>query len=272
MRQCVDVSTGDYLMIDGALDELCHRLDCTCAWLRERYIALRTILPLTESNYIDKINDIMARPPTSGLSKARERIIYELGKLSVAGEPGTLAELAERLKLAGVSSLAPTLMVMERNGFVKIRGGGKQGKRRIVELTPKGKIAAGINGVPVLGSIPAGPLSEVLQYCDDVDDLGTALPHQPGDFILVVSGMSMIGDGILPGDKVLLRPNVPVRNGEIAAVHVGVEYMATLKHVIFNSPNEQVILRASNPDYPDLHCPGRDVQVVGVYRGLIRCI
>jgi repressor LexA len=133
-------------------------------------------------------------------------------------------------------------------------------------------MAAGDGGVPVLGFIPAGPLSEVLAHCEEVLDLGTILPYQAGDFLLVVNGQSMIGDGILPGDKVLLRPDVQVQNGEIAAVHFGDQYLATLKHVCFQSDNKIITLRASNEKYPDVNVPGRELQIVGVFRGLVRTI
>ena len=80
----------------------------------------------------------------------------------------------------------------------------------------------------------------------------------------------MIGDGIFHGDKVLLRPNVKPKNGEIAAVQYSNQYLATLKHVYFSPNQEEVILRASNDEYPDTVISGRELQVAGVYRGLIR--
>jgi repressor LexA len=96
------------------------------------------------------------------------------------------------------------------------------------------------------------------------------LPYKNGDFLLDVSGDSMVGDGILPGDRVLLRPNVPVNNGEIAAVHVGEEYCATLKRVYFYPERGVVELRASNPKYAPIEVREGEFNIVGVFRGLIR--
>jgi len=79
----------------------------------------------------------------------------------------------------------------------------------------------------------------------------------------------MLGDGILPGDLVLLRPDIEVGQGEIAAVHARDEYEGTLKHV-FVEPN-QVRLRASNPFYEDILVSAQDWRgVAGVFRGLVR--
>lgn len=225
---------------------------------------------LTNLGYIAKIDDIMPRPQTADLSHVHARILLELRRCITSDGAASVSDLATGLDLAGASSIVPTLKVMERNGYVRVLGGGTRGKRRTVVLTPKGRTAAGIGGVPVLGSIPAGPLAEVLEHCEETLDLGTALPHQTGDFLLVVNGHSMTGDGILPGDKVLLRPGVQVQNGEVAAVHFGDQYLATLKHICFEAGGEMVTLRASNAEYADVIISGQELQIAGVYRGLIR--
>jgi repressor LexA len=80
----------------------------------------------------------------------------------------------------------------------------------------------------------------------------------------------MIGDGILEGDKVLLRPNVQAENGEIAAVIVGDDHEATLKRVFFDERRSKIVLRASNPRYADRQVSPRSVRIAGVFRGLIR--
>lgn len=134
----------------------------------------------------------------------------------------------------------------------------------------------GEGGLPVLGVIRAGPLEEaVATQTDNVLEAGGLLPHAPGDFLLRVRGDSMINEGILPNDLVLLRPGIEVPQGGIAAVLVGSEEgeyagecEATLKRVY--REGESVRLQAGNPAYPDLLLPGRAVQVAGVYKGLIR--
>ena len=83
-------------------------------------------------------------------------------------------------------------------------------------------------------------------------------------------GDSMIGDGILEGDKVLLRPNVQAQNGEIAAVIVGDDHEATLKRIFFDEQRSKIVLRASNPRYPARQVSPRSVRIAGVFRGLIR--
>ncbi len=210
----------------------------------------------------------MARPRTSQLTEAHRRIAQAIAAIERStGFSATVGELVERLGLATPSSLRPTLQIMQRNGYVAMQGG-------LVRLTPKGRYEIQAGGLPVLGSIQAGALTAAIAEPEEI--LEEVLPHQPGDFLLRVRGDSMVGDGILPGDLVLLRPGVDPAQGEIAAVQVGGEegeyaggdYEATLKRVY--REGSRVRLKAANPAYPDRVVPGEAVQVVGVFRGLVR--
>jgi repressor LexA len=124
--------------------------------------------------------------------------------------------------------------------------------------------------LPLLGFIPAGPLEEAIQEHGEALAVEELLPCRQGDFLLRVKGDSMTGDGILDGDKVLLRPQVQVQPGEIAAVLVGGDGETTLKHVHTEEGGRTVLLRASNPAYADLRLPAESVRIAGVFRGLVR--
>src|SRR5258708_3319595 len=102
----------------------------------------------------------MARPRISGLTRAQSRILRAIARCIEKYGHAAITELVAELGLAGDTSLVPTLRIMERNGFVRIRGGGQRGRRRTIDLAVPGKAALGLAGLPVLGQIPAGPLSE----------------------------------------------------------------------------------------------------------------
>lgn len=206
----------------------------------------------------------------TALSPAHRRIATSVWKRSQNGEASLVSDLVRELGYATEGGLTPTLKIMSRNGFLEIRGGGAQGRPRTLLLTAKAKEALGENGIPVLGSIPAGRLSEALLDPDSYAEERSLLAWRKGDFLLRVRGDSMIGDGILEGDKVLLRPDVELRSGEIAAVEVGDGHEATLKRVITSFLPRKVILRASNPRYPDIEVTAGKFRVAGVFRGLIR--
>ena len=210
----------------------------------------------------------MPRPRTTQLSPTHRTIARAIAAIERDGFPALVSELVRKLALAGSSSLAPTLRIMQRNGFVSIAGGGGCGRDRLVKLTPKGRHAVDEGGLAVLGSIRAGPLEEALAEPEAVFEDRDFLPYCPGDFLLRVRGDSMTGDGILPGDYVLLRPNVEARPGEIVAVAVGDAWEATLKRV--HVEGATVRLKAGNPNYADLIVPACEVKIAGVFRGLIR--
>lgn len=180
-------------------------------------------------------------------------------------------ELAQAMGLSHEQSVTPLLKSLEQKGYLTIQG-GIQGRQRLIQLTAKGKVEVGQCGLPLLGCITAGPLSKALQGAETfIEGLEDILPYRSGDFLLEVQGDSMTGDGIFSGDKVLLRPQVAVNYGEIAAVHVGEDYCATLKRVYQKPRRKFLELRASNPSYEPIYARVEEVSIVGVFRGLVRC-
>jgi repressor LexA len=212
----------------------------------------------------------MARPRLESLSETHRRIAEAVAVFEQQERPAFLPDLVRVLQLAQQSSLARSLQVMVRNGYLRIHGRVEGGQRRarVVQLTAKCRHALGIGGLPLLGSIPAGQVSEAIAHAAETVDPAHVLAWRHGDFLLRVRGDSMSGDGILDGDLVLLRPGVAVPPGAIAAACVGDEREATLKRVFFEQNN--VRLRASNPSYPDVVVPAADISFAGVFRGLIR--
>ncbi|MCY9806525.1 XRE family transcriptional regulator [Lentilactobacillus senioris] len=101
--------------------------------------------------------------------------------------------------------------------------------------------------VPVVGTIKAGPNGLALENYQGVEsvlkkDLGGGHDY----FWLVVSGDSMIGDGIYDGDFALIKRTPEFNNGDICAIIVDGEE-GTLKHV--TKSKDSIVLTASNPVY-----------------------
>jgi repressor LexA len=191
------------------------------------------------------------------------------------GRPPTTGELLARLGLATESGLSDLLRPLREKGCIEVHG-GVRGRQRLIELTSRGRAEVGF-GVPVLGEIPAGPLREAVQEANEwVEGAGALLRVRSGDFFLRVrdDGDSMTGAGILPGDLVLLRPDVEVRSGEIVAAQICEDASgrveATLKHLDFLPDKRTVRLRAANPAYPDREFDAACVRVAGAFRGLVR--
>ena len=214
----------------------------------------------------------VGEPIMNALTPRQTELLGYIARIVAAGRTPLTAELQAAMEVSRESSLSDLLRPLERKGYIHVQG-GVRGRQRIIELTPRGLASSGV-GAPVIGEITAGPLREALCESEEVVlSLSEAIGFRPGDFLLRVAGDSMNGDGILDGDRVLLRPNAAHDNGEIAAVQIMEEreqWETTLKRV-FSAPEwDYAELRASNPRYESLRVPCEKVKIAGVYRGLLR--
>ena len=206
------------------------------------------------------------------LTPRQRELLDEIARIVRQGRTPLTAELQSALGVSRESSLSDLLAPLQRKGFITVAG-GVRGRQRIIDLSARGRALTGL-GAPVVGSITAGPLREAAQESEEVvSDFGAILGFRSGDFFLRVEGDSMTGDGIVSGDLVLLRPEVDVRWGEIAAVQLveeGAPWKTTLKRVFLHEAKGQVELRASNPAYEPMFVPCDQTRIAGVYRGLLR--
>jgi repressor LexA len=85
--------------------------------------------------------------------------------------------------------------------------------------------------VPVVGRSAAGMPIEMIQEYDASMEISDP-KIQPGDFAVIADGDSMIKAGIHHGDRVIIRPQPTVENGEIALV--AVEDGSTIKRFYMN--------------------------------------
>ncbi len=179
------------------------------------------------------------------------------------------AVLAREMGLAGESSVTPAIRSLEAKGFIHVEG-GVRGRQRFIRMTLKA-VHYLLEGLPILGRIPAGTLAEVDRFQSRLaENLDSLLNWEPGDFLLEVEGDSMVGAGIHPGDLVLLRPGQTPQPGEVAAVHIPALQGGILKRVYVDSGTGRIRLEAANPRYPDRNLPLAEVHIAGVMRGLVR--
>jgi repressor LexA len=172
---------------------------------------------------------------------------------------GNLPDLSALARDMGIHyvSLKQHLEALAKKGYLNFEGRGR-GRSPIIDLP------AELTGVPVLGSIPAGSLSEAVTEAESFLPL---VGFHDNHFALKVQGNSM-ADLIQDGDIVLFeRRNRPERSGQICAVRVeGSE--VTLKYL--DIEKDHFILRPHNSQYPTVKVNARDLFVEGIYQGLLR--
>ncbi len=144
-------------------------------------------------------------------------------------------------------------------------GLSRPARRAVLQsLQPPGELLEPTVPVPVIGRIAAGLPIEAVEVLDETIAVSASMARD-GDYLLHVRGDSMIEDGILNGDLVLIRPQTTIDNGQIA-VGLLEDGSATLKRIY--REGERFRLQPANaamqPIYVDrLRVQGR---VVGLIR------
>jgi len=199
-------------------------------------------------------------PSQRPLPPAQERVYRRLVEHQRrTGSPPDLAEFSRNLGIHYVS-LRQHLEALNDKGYLRFEGRGR-GRSPVLELP------ADATGIPVLGDIPAGPLSLASAHAEAYLPAMAAGGHAESSFVLRVHGNSM-ADLIQDQDLVLLAQRQPERSGQICAVRVDDEEV-TLKY-LDRLGSGLFALRPHNPDYPTLEVEGERLVVDGVYRGLLR--
>lgn len=120
--------------------------------------------------------------------------------------------------------------------------------------------------IPMVGSVQAGFPSPEEEVLGDIISLDEYLINYPDtSFLIQVSGDSMIGEGIMPGDLVLVEKGREPKNGDIVIAEVDGEW--TLKY--FKRDGKAVVLEAANPKYPEIRAKS-ELRVGGVVTAVIR--
>jgi repressor LexA len=148
--------------------------------------------------------------------------------------PPTHDELCQALGLTSRGSLHKHIQALVQAGLVEPMDGSHRGIRLVEQVRDE--------GIPFLGTIAAGRPIEAIANPEYLQVPGELLGSQPC-YVLQVSGDSMIDEGILDGDYVVIEQRDSARNGEIVVALVE-NGEATLKR-IEQTPG-RVILHPAN--------------------------
>lgn len=134
------------------------------------------------------------------------------------GHAPTLVEIAKKLGVKSLATVHEHLQALERKGLIKKSGGIV----RKIELIDKriGKIVNGIE-LPLSGFIAAG--APIEPYTDPNATFAISanmVSPNKKSYVLQVKGESMIEDGILDGDFVVIEETNQANNGDIVVAMV----------------------------------------------------
>ena len=170
----------------------------------------------------------------------------------------TQREIRETFRLSSFGTVQKHLKRLEEKGALSREWNRSRG------IAPK-EDPAGARGVPLLGLVAAGRPIEPFPNEESIEVPSTLLGK--GDhFVLRVRGESMVEDGILDGDYVIVAKRAKAESGQTVVALVRGE--ATLKR--YYAEGARVRLQPANAAMRPLTVDARDVTIQGVVTGLIR--
>ncbi len=168
------------------------------------------------------------------------------------GYAPSVREIGAAVGLRSTASVSYHLQALQERGIIAAPT-AKGRKRAIVTTARPGQI-------PVVGVVTAGlPILAVENQEGTMSWEG-----EPGLFALRVRGDSMIGAGILSGDKVVVRPQPTAEDGQIVVALIGDE--ATVKRL--SRRGGRLWLLPENDAYDPID--GTDARLIGVVKAVVR--
>ncbi len=188
-------------------------------------------------------------PRTS--DKAERIMDYVNQFIQENGYSPSVREIGTAVGLRSTASVSYHLQALQDKGLLQTPG-AKGRKRALATGTRPGQI-------PVVGLVTAGIPILAMENQE-----GTMPWGEPGCFALRVRGDSMVGAGILEGDRVVVRPQQTADNGQIVVARIGDE--ATVKRLL--RKNGEIWLMPENDAYEPID--GTQAELIGIVRGVVR--
>ncbi len=176
-----------------------------------------------------------------------------------------LQEIAEGLGVNAVSTIHENLARLVQKGYIKKTVGFERGIELINEKVHAPEDESALE-LPVLGFIAAGsPLEPHTDPNCYVSVPANVITNKKPGFVLQVKGTSMIEDGILDGDYVIIQHQQEAQSGDIV-VAILPNGFATLKRIFFEK--DRIKLMPANAAMSPIYASHVKIQgkVVGVFR------
>ena len=179
------------------------------------------------------------------------------------GYSPTLGEIAEAIGVHSLATVHEHLQTLTSKGVIKRFEGAVRG----IEVLDQ-KISSTLQGIelPILGFIAAG--QPIMTYTDPEASIKVSpsmLSGKKRSYVLQVKGDSMIEDGILDGDHVIIEQQNIANDGDIVVALLD-NGLATLKR--FFREVDRIRLEPANSSMSPIYAT--DVKIQGKCVGVIR--
>jgi repressor LexA len=205
----------------------------------------------TSEREIDTISNVRAEAPLPLSLKEKNVLEFLEQYMAQKGVSPTYQEICSHFGFASYNSVQRYLKQLESKGYIRLPWANQ--KRAITLLHPASALQSALTGnrgddstpaaggeslhpaimpteslsLPLLGRVAAGAPIEAVEHDEFIEVPASLVRHADRTYALRVQGQSMIDDGILDGDVILVQRQSTAQNGEIVVAMVGEE--ATVK-------------------------------------------
>lgn len=200
--------------------------------------------------------------PGTMLTKRQKEVVDFLdGYIGKHGYAPTLEEIGEHFGLTSLATIHKHLTNLEHKGLIR----RKWNRSRALEVLPQHRRAAALE-LPLLGRVAAGTPIESLDQPETIS-VPEELVGRGETFVLQVRGTSMVKEGILDGDYIVVQARNHAENGETVVALVRGE--ATVKR-FYREKAGMVRLQPANDQLDPILARATDVEIRGVVVAVMR--
>lgn len=216
----------------------------------------------------------------------KEKAVLEFidGFQKSSGISPSYQEIRDHFEFASFNSVQNYLKQLIRKGYVKSSANQKRALQ-IVQPSSTGTSTGSLPtsllqgkeevlSLPLLGKVAAGCPIESIKHNEFIIVPTTMVRHASKTFALRVQGDSMINEGILDEDTILVQQQASATNGELVVATV--ENEATVKRFYLRTPPRgshdelMVELRPANDKLQSMWFSPYEVNIQGIVVGLLR--
>jgi repressor LexA len=196
------------------------------------------------------------------LTKRQKEILdYIEENIKDQGYAPTLEEIGEHFNLKSLATVHKHVSNLEAKGLIR----RKWNHSRAIELVQQRRRPKAVE-LPLLGRVAAGNPIEAVDG-DNSIEVPESYVRRNNTFALRVSGDSMIDEGILDGDHIIIEERPQPDNGDMVVADIAGE--ATVKR-FYREADGQIRLQPSNPSYEPIMVRDQPMQIRGVVVGVLR--
>jgi len=195
------------------------------------------------------------------LTKRQKEILdYIENHIRRRGYAPTLEEIGAHFRLDSVATVHKHVSNLQSKGVIR----RKWNRSRSIELVPRHRSIRAAE-LPLLGRVAAGAPIEAIEVRDTIA-VPEELIRSNNTYVLQVNGDSMVEEGILDGDFIVVEDRKTASNGETAVVII--EGAATVKK--FYRDRGRVRLEPANAALSPILVRDRDLEIRGVVVAVMR--